>query len=90
MIRKRIINLESFHYSAIIAMQPNTHLLIGTDRARVDIPVGSMIVFRGGISHAGGEHQTPNAIILIVHHTYPLSTAIYLIKYVVNAFLFTT
>jgi hypothetical protein len=63
-------------------MQPNTHLLISINRARVDIPIGSMIVFRGDMPHEGGGYQTPNAQIFISLSSdrYPLSTAFYLIK----------
>ena len=30
-IHRRISSLKDFHYSAIIAIEPNTHLLIGTE-----------------------------------------------------------
>jgi hypothetical protein len=82
LIYKKITSLDSFHYSAIIALQPNAHLLIGKERARVDIPVGGMIVFRGDMPHAGGGYETPNARIFISlsSNIYPLSNAVYIVK----------
>ena len=82
LIFKKITNLDSFHYSAIIALQPNAHLFVGKERVRVDIPVGDMIVFRGDMPHAGGGYEIPNARIFISlsSDTYPLSNAVYLIK----------
>jgi hypothetical protein len=82
LIFKKIINLDSFHYSAIIALQPHAHLFVGKERVRVDIPVGDMIVFRGDMPHAGGGYEIPNARIFISlsSDTYPLSNAVYLVK----------
>ena len=82
LIFKKIINLDSFHYSAIIALQPNAHLFIGKERVRMDIPVGDMIVFRGDMPHAGGGYETPNARIFISlsSDSYPLSNDVYLLK----------
>jgi hypothetical protein len=82
LIFKKITNLDSFHYSAIIALQPNAHLFVGKERVRVDIPVGDMIVFCGDMPHAGGGYEIPNARIFISlsSDTYPLSNAVYLIK----------
>lgn len=47
LINKRVFSLESFHYSVIIALQADTHLLNGTERMRQNIPINSMIMFRG-------------------------------------------
>ena len=38
LINKRVSTLDAFHYSVIIALQEETHLLISTDRVRQDIP----------------------------------------------------
>jgi hypothetical protein len=41
-MRGRIKSLSAFHYSAIIAIENNTHILIGKKRVRVEIPLNSM------------------------------------------------
>jgi hypothetical protein len=42
-IHTRVSSLKQFYYSAIVAIEPNTHLLIGKERKRVEIPVQSML-----------------------------------------------
>lgn len=66
-IISRVFNLDSFHYSAIIALQPDTHLLVRGKRERIDIPVNSRLLFRGDLPHAGGAYKkaTVNKVIKI-------------------------
>jgi hypothetical protein len=69
-----VFDLDGFHYSAIIALQPEAHLLIGEKRERVDIPKDSMLFFRGDMPHAGGAYKKANA------RFYPSSNCVYLVK----------
>jgi hypothetical protein len=64
-ISNRVFDLDSFHYSAIIALQPETHLLIGERRERVDITKNSMSLFRGDMPHASGAYKKANARLFI-------------------------
>jgi hypothetical protein len=81
-ISNRVFDLDSFHYSAIIALQPETHLLIGEKKDRVDIPKNSMLLFRGDMPHAGGAYKEANASLFISLSSpfYPLSNRVYLVK----------
>ena len=81
-IHKRVSSLEHFHYSALIALERNTHLLIGKERKRLDIPVGSMLIFRGDMPHAGGEYTTANERLFISLSStfYPVSNDVYVVK----------
>ena len=83
LIKGRVQSLASFHYSAIIALQPSTHLLIGkVDRVRVEIPVNSMLLFRGDCWHAGGAYTKKNSRIFISLSSdfCPLDREVYLVK----------
>ena len=83
LINSRVQNLASFHYSAIIALEPFTHLLVGkVERARVEIPVNSMLLFRGDCYHAGGAYPIKNSRIFISLSSdfCPLDKAVYLVK----------
>jgi hypothetical protein len=81
-IHKRVSSLAQFHYSALIALEPNTHLLIGIERKRVDIPIRSMLIIRGDMPHAGGEYTTANERIFISLSSefYPVTDKVYLVK----------
>lgn len=81
-ILTRVSSLKQFHFSAIIAIEPNTHLLIGIDRKRVEIPVQSMLLFRGDLPHAGGQYIKANSRIFVSFSSefYPLSNAVYIVK----------
>jgi hypothetical protein len=63
LVHLRVPTLSAFHYSVIIAIEPNTHLLI--HNKRVNIPINSMICFRGNIPHAGGGYSTANTRLFI-------------------------
>jgi hypothetical protein len=65
LINKRVFSLDSYHYSVVIALQADTHLLTGTERKRIDIPINSMIMFRGDFPHAGGGYAVDNTRIFI-------------------------
>jgi hypothetical protein len=60
-----VFSLDSYHYSVVIALQADTHLLTGTERKRIDIPINSMIMFRGDFPHAGGGYAVNNTRIFI-------------------------
>ena len=51
------LELKSFHYSAIISFEPNTRLLIGSNRDEFQIPLHSMLFFRGDMLHAGAGYE---------------------------------
>jgi hypothetical protein len=65
LINKRVFSLDAYHYSVVIALQAETHLLTGTERKRIDIPINSMIMFRGDFPHAGGGYAVDNTRIFI-------------------------
>lgn len=81
-IHDRVSSLKHFHYSAIIALEPHTHILIGEERVRIDIPVNAMLLFRGDLPHAGGGYAEANARLFISLSSsfYPLSSAVYIVK----------
>ena len=54
---RKVSRLNAFNYSAIIAIQQNTYILVGKTRTRIDLPIRSMICFRGDMPHAGGGYQ---------------------------------
>jgi hypothetical protein len=64
-ISNRVFDLDSFNQSAIIALQPETHLLIGEKREKKDVPKNSMLLFRGDMPHAGGAYKKANARLFI-------------------------
>ena len=82
LINKRVSNLEAFHYSVIIALQTDTHLLTGIERDRLNIPVNSKIIFRGDFIHAGGGYAADNARLFISFSSvfYPSSDSVYFIN----------
>lgn len=82
LINNRIKSLADFHYSAIIALQPDTHLLIGRDRVRVEIPVNAMLLFRGDCPHAGGAYPVANSRIFLSLSSdfHPLDNKVYLVN----------
>lgn len=41
----------------VVAIQQNTYILVGETRTRIDLPIRSMICFRGDMPHAGGGYQ---------------------------------
>ena len=72
---KRIQNLKGFHYSAIIALQNGTHLLVGEENKSIHIPRSSMMFFRGDMDHAGdGYHEVNERLFIsISSHAFPAS-----------------
>ena len=82
LIHKRVSSLEHFHYSALIALENDTHLLIGIERKRVDIPIGSMLIFRGDMPHAGGGYKTANERLFISLSSafYPATSDVFIVK----------
>ena len=82
LINKRVANLNAFHYSVMIALQNETHLLIGTDRVRQYIPVDSMIMFRGDLPHAGDGYTADNSRIFVSVTSvfYPQSDSVYFVN----------
>lgn len=57
--------LREFHYSGVISIMDNTKLLIGESRDVVDIPLHSMIFFRGDLQHAGAGYPARNSRIFV-------------------------
>lgn len=60
-----LTNLSEFHYSAIVSLEENTHLLIGPLRVSVDIPLHSMPLFRGDMEHARAAYTVKNTRLFI-------------------------
>lgn len=58
-------NLKQFHYSAVISIQADTRLLIGVSRKEIDIPLHSMIFFRGDMFHAGAAYSTSHSRLFV-------------------------
>lgn len=82
LINNRVSTLSAFHYSVIITLQDETHLLIGTERVRQNIPVNSMIMFRGDLPHAGGGYAADNSRIFISVSSefYPQSSSVFFVN----------
>ena len=53
-------NLNHFHYSALISIEQDTKLVIGSSLEVVDIPLHSMLFFRGDMVHAGAAYELGN------------------------------
>lgn len=56
-----IDDMREFHYSAVIAIEDNTRLLVGIRRKITDIPLHVMIFFRGDMLHAGAGYSIANS-----------------------------
>ena len=50
--KKPVPNLSEFHYSAIVSLEENTRLIVGRLGESIDIPLHSMLIFRGDMLHA--------------------------------------
>ena len=70
---------RKYHYSIIVAVCKNTKLIF--EKVLIDIPVGSMIIFRGDTPHAGAAYKNYNHrfFISIAHPLYPVHKAVNLI-----------
>ena len=53
-------NLNRFHYSAVISIEQDTKLVIGSFLEVVDIPLHSMQFFRGDMVHAAAAYELGN------------------------------
>jgi hypothetical protein len=60
-----IKDLSAFHYSAIISFEENTRLLCHVEEKEVNIPLYSMLFFRGDFIHAGAAYAKMNRRIFI-------------------------
>jgi hypothetical protein len=58
-------DLTAFHYSALISFEKNTRLLCDMDKKEIDIPLYSMILFRGDFRHAGAAYSKMNRRLFI-------------------------
>jgi hypothetical protein len=78
-----IRDLKNFHYSAIISIQNNTQLIIGQRKEIVDIPIFSMLFFRGDMVHAGAGYSEKNSriFISISSESFPESDGVFLHTY---------
>ena len=81
-IIKRVRSLKAFHYSALVAIQLDSILLMGVRREVINIPLNGMIFWRGNCPHAGGGYQISNSRIFIsISSAFcPLSSDVYIIK----------
>ena len=81
-LNKRVRSLKAFHYSALVAFEPGSVLLMGTRREVVKIPLNAMIFWRGNCPHAGGAYKTKNRRIFvsISSSLCPLTSAVYIVK----------
>lgn len=62
---KPMKNLSAFHYSALISFQKNTRLLCHMSRTEIDIPLHSMMFFRGDFPHAGAAYRQKHCRLFI-------------------------
>lgn len=79
-INLRVRDLKDFHYSALVAIEHGSHLLVGVNKERVDIPINGMIFWRGDCFHAGGGYSSINRRIFISISSFlcPVSDTVYL------------
>lgn len=57
--------LRAYHYSALISIEPNTRLLTSENRDEIDIPLHSMVLWRGDMLHAGAAYENRNSRLFI-------------------------
>ena len=60
-----LTTLSEFNYSAIKCLEENTRLLVGKLRVSIDIPLYSMLIFRGDMFHAGAAYSVENKRLFI-------------------------
>lgn len=60
-----VSTLSEFHYSAIISLEENTRLIVGSLRESINIPLHSMLLFRGDMIHAGAAYTVKNRRLFI-------------------------
>jgi hypothetical protein len=58
-------HLKAFHFSAIISIEHDTRLLISKAREEIEVPLHSMVLFRGDMLHAGAAYKTANSRLFI-------------------------
>jgi hypothetical protein len=80
--KRSLTNLSEFNYSAIISLEENTRLLIGPLRVSVDIPLHSMLLFRGDMEHAGAAYSVKNTRLFISASCdkFPVTRDVFLVK----------
>lgn len=81
-INRRVRSYKDFHYSALVAIEEGSHLLVGKNREKVDIPMNGMIFWRGSCPHAGGGYSSVNRRIFIsISSVYcPVDMSVYIVK----------
>ena len=69
-------NRRKYHYSCIVPICHNTQLIV--ENVLIDIPLGSMIMFRGDTSHAGAAFRRKNHrfFISIAHELFPVHKSV--------------
>lgn len=74
--------LSEFHYSAIISIEENTRLLVGESRKSVDIPLYSMLLFRGDMPHAGAGYSKKNQrlFLSVSSNKFPVTDDVFLVN----------
>ena len=65
MMTRPITDLSAFHSSALISFQANTRLLCHEANTEVDIPLHSMLLFRGDFPHAGAAYSKKHCRLFI-------------------------
>jgi hypothetical protein len=78
----RVHSLKAFHYSALVAIQEDTILLVGKEKTIVGIPLNGMIIWRGDMPHAGGGYvKRHKRIFISISSIYcPVTSSVYLVK----------
>lgn len=71
---------RKYHYSVIVPISPHTKLHV--QQELINIPVDSMIIFRGDTPHAGAAYQRHNhrLFISIAHALFPVRKSVGLVK----------
>lgn len=62
---KPVVRLSEFHYSAIVSLEKDTRLTVGPLKESINIPLHSMLLFRGDMLHAGAAYTDKNQRLFI-------------------------
>lgn len=81
-LHSRVRSLKAFHYSALIGIEPDSFLLMGTERQIVRVPLLGMLFWRGDCPHAGGGYVKKNRRIFvsISCSLCPMTLSVYIVK----------
>lgn len=81
-IGQRLRSLKAFHYSALVAFEKGSTILMGVRNEEIKIPINGMIFWRGSTPHAGAAYVESNKriFISIASPLYPVSPEVYIVK----------